>query len=99
MPARQNKSEKDPELMARHILLALDGNQISIKQNFRFWKDPVTVNSVFLRKPTPVEGLGLVVVALLLRRLIERCKRLHWKEREVKSAVGTSVRLSGRSLS
>jgi len=59
-------------------LLELYNNQSGIEQNFGFLKDPVIVNSIFLKKPTRIEVLGLVLlIALLIWRLMERCMRQH----------------------
>ena len=45
-------------------------------KNFGFLKDPLIVNDVFLKKPSRIEALGLVLVlALLLSRLMERAMR------------------------
>ncbi len=52
--------------------------QHGIEQNFAFLKDPVIVNSLFLKKPERIEALGLVLLlALLLWRLMERTLRVH----------------------
>ena len=52
--------------------------QHGVEQNFAFLKDPVIVNSLFLKKPERMEALGLVLLlALLLWRLVERALRLH----------------------
>jgi transposase len=52
--------------------------QHGIEQNFGFLKDPLMVNSLFLKKPERIEALGLVLLlALLIWRLIERSLRLH----------------------
>ena len=49
-----------------------------MEQNFAFLKDPVIVNSLFLKKPERIEALGLVLLlALLLWRLVERTLRVH----------------------
>ena len=59
-------------------LLELYKNQSGIEQNFGFLKDPVIINSIFLKKPSRIEVLGLVlIIALLIWRLMERCMRLH----------------------
>ena len=51
-------------------------DQYGIEQNFGFLKDPMIVNSVFLKKPQRIEVLGLVlVISLLIWRLIERSMR------------------------
>jgi transposase len=34
--------------------------QHGVEQNFAFLKDPVMVNSLFLKKPARIEALGLV---------------------------------------
>jgi transposase len=52
--------------------------QYGVEQNFAFLKDPVIVNSLFLKKPERIEALGLVLLlALLLWRLVERTLRVH----------------------
>jgi len=63
------------------------------EQNFAFLKDPVFVNTLFLKSPRRIEALGLVLVlALMIWRLMERAMRLNvaaaeqkapgWKNRE-----------------
>jgi transposase len=57
-------------------LLTLYKDQGGIEQNFSFLKDPVIVNSIFLKKPQRIEVLGLVLlIALLIWRLMEKCMR------------------------
>jgi transposase len=52
--------------------------QHGVEQNFAFLKDPVIVNSLFLKRPERIEALGLVLLlALLLWRLVERALRVH----------------------
>src|SRR5918911_440696 len=52
--------------------------QHGIEQNYGFLKDPLVVNSLFLKKPERIEALGLVLLlALLVWRLIERTLRVH----------------------
>src|SRR4029450_6261630 len=52
--------------------------QHGIEQNDGFLKDPLIVNSLFLKKPERIEALGLVLLlALLIWRLMERSRRLH----------------------
>jgi transposase len=52
--------------------------QHGVEQNFAFLKDPIIVNSLFLKKPERIEALGLVLLlALLLWRLVERALRVH----------------------
>jgi transposase len=62
---------------ARNVLRAYK-EQHGIEQNFAFLKDPLIVNSLFLKKPERIEALGLVLLlALLIWRLIERSLRIH----------------------
>ena len=51
-------------------------DQYGIEQDFGFLKDPVIVNSIFLKKPERIEVLGLILLtSLLIRRLMERSMR------------------------
>ena len=51
-------------------------DQYGIEQNFGFLKNPMIINSVFLKKPQRIEVLGLVLLlSLLIWRLIERSMR------------------------
>jgi transposase len=62
---------------ARELLHAYK-NQHGVEQNFAFLKDPLIVNSLFLKKPERIEALGLILLlALLLWRLMERALRSH----------------------
>ena len=57
-------------------LLKLYKSQIGIEKNFSFLKDPVIVNSIFLKKAERIEVLGLVLlISLLIWRLMERSMR------------------------
>ena len=56
--------------------LKLYKDQSGIEQNFGLLKDPVIVNGIILKKQTRIEVLGLaLLIALLIRRLMERCMR------------------------
>ncbi len=62
---------------ARDILTVYK-EQHGTEQNYGFLKDPVIVNSLFLKKPERIEALGLVLLlALLLWRVMERAMRMH----------------------
>jgi transposase len=53
-------------------------DQHGTEQNYGFLKDPVIVNSLFLKKPERIEALGLVLLlALLIWRLMERTMRTY----------------------
>jgi len=57
-------------------LLKLYKSQIGIEKNFSFLKDPMIVNSIFLKKAERIEVLGLVLlISLLIWRLMERSMR------------------------
>jgi transposase len=59
-------------------ILTVYKEQHGTEQNYGFLKDPVIVNSLFLKKPERIEALGLVLLlALLLWRLMERAMRRH----------------------
>jgi hypothetical protein len=52
--------------------------QHGTEQNYGFLKDPLLVNSLFLKKPERIEALGMVLLlALLIWRLMERAMRTH----------------------
>jgi transposase len=52
--------------------------QHGMEQNYAFLKDPLIVNSLFVKKPERIEALGLVLLlSLLVWRLIERQMRAH----------------------
>ncbi len=64
-------------------LLKLYKNQSGIEQNFGFLKDPVIINSVFLKKNSRIEVLGMILlISLLIWRLIERAMRLYIKDNQ-----------------
>jgi len=60
-------------------LLRMYKEQYGVEEkNFGFLKDPVIVNSIFLKKAERIEVLGLILlISLLIWRLIERSLRLH----------------------
>ena len=65
-------------------LLKLYKNQSGIERNFGFLKDPVIINSVFLKKATRIEVLGMVLlIALLIWRLMERSMRLYLDSKDI----------------
>src|SRR5256886_16967881 len=71
---------------AREILTVYK-EQHGTEQNYGVLKDPVIVNSLFLKKPERIEALGLVLLlALLLWRLME-------------GQVGAHVERTGGALS
>lgn len=78
-------SEQERREWTAHALLELYKDQGGIEQNFGFLKDPVIVNSIFLKKPTRIEVLGMVLlIALLIWRLMERSMRQYLEKTESK---------------
>ena len=64
-------------------LLAQYKEQYGIEKNFGFLKDPLIVNSIFLKKNERIEVLGMVLlIALLIWRLMERTMRKYIKEKD-----------------
>jgi len=62
---------------ARDILTVYK-DQHGTEQNYGLLKDPVIVNSLFLKKPERIEALGLIwLLALLIWRLMERTMRTY----------------------
>jgi transposase len=62
-------------------LLGLYKDQSGIEQNFGFLKNPVIINSVFLKKNSRIEVLGMILlISLLIWRLIERAMRQYIEE-------------------
>lgn len=73
-------SESEKKQWPGEQLLRLYKNQDGIEKNFGFLKDPVIVNSLFLKSPQRIEVLGLVcLIALLIWRLLERSMREYIK--------------------
>ena len=59
-------------------LLSEYKEQFGIEKNFGFLKNPLIVNSIFLKKNERIEVLGMVLlIALLIWRLMERTMRRH----------------------
>jgi transposase len=68
-------AEGERGMSARELLVAYKDQHI-VERNFGFLKDPVIVNSLFLKTPKRIEALGLILVlALMVWRLMERTMR------------------------
>jgi len=77
-------------------LLAEYKEQSGIEKNFGFLKDPVIVNSIFLKKNERIEVLGMVLlISLLIWRLMERTMRQHIEE-ENRTITGWDKRQTTR---
>jgi transposase len=74
----EERVQWDPE-----TLLRLYKSQSGIEQNFGFLKDPVIINSVFLKKNSRIEVLGMILlISLLIWRLIERSMRQYIEQNQ-----------------
>lgn len=59
-------------------LLRTYKGQYGVESDFAFLKDPIIVNDIFLKSPSRIDALGMVlVIALMVWRLMERSMRAH----------------------
>jgi transposase len=57
--------------------------QNGVEMNFRFLKDPVIVNSTFLKKAERIEALGFILLlSLMIWNLMQQVMREHLKEHQ-----------------
>ena len=71
-----NVPQEGPEGIGSKDLLTIYKAQDAVERNFGFLKDPLIVNSLFLKQPRRIEALGLILVlALMIWRLMERTMR------------------------
>ena len=67
----------DGGLDAAQLLQTYKG-QYGVENNFAFLKDPLVVNDLFLKTPSRIDALGMIlIIALLIVRLMERSMRAH----------------------
>lgn len=70
-------SSGEDSLDAKALLRCYKG-QFGVEHDFVFLKDPLVVNDLFLKTPSRIDALGMIlVVALLVWRLMERQMRLY----------------------
>ena len=61
-------------------LLRTYKGQYGVESDFAFLKDPLIVNDVFLKTPSRIDALGMVlIIALMVWRLMERSMRNYVK--------------------
>lgn len=61
-------------------LLRTYKGQYGVESDFAFLKDPLVVNDIFLKTPSRIDALGMVlIIALMVWRLMERSMRAHVK--------------------
>lgn len=59
-------------------LLRTYKGQYGVESDFAFLKDPLVVNDLFLKTPSRIDALGMVlIIALMVWRLMERTMRVH----------------------
>lgn len=64
-------------LDAARLLQTYKG-QYGVEHDFAFLKDPLVVNDLFLKTPSRIDALGMILlIALLIVRLMERSMRAH----------------------
>ena len=62
-------------LDAKELLQSYKG-QYAVEQNFAFLKDPLIVNDLFLKTPSRIDALGMIlIIALMIYRLMQRMMR------------------------
>jgi len=61
-------------------LLRTYKGQYGVESDFAFLKDPLIVNDIFLKSPSRIDALGMVlIIALMIWRLMERSMRTYLK--------------------
>ena len=61
-------------------LLKTYKGQYGVESDFAFLKDPLVVNDIFLKTPSRIDALGMVlIIALMVWRLMERSMRTYLK--------------------
>ena len=69
--------KNDNALDAKSVLQMYKG-QYGVESDFAFLKDPLIVNNLFLKTPSRIDVLGMVmIISLMIWRLMERNMRAH----------------------
>ncbi|MEA2068688.1 MAG: IS1634 family transposase [Verrucomicrobiota bacterium] len=72
--------EGEGKAMGSATLLRTYKGQYGVENDFSFLKDPLIVNDTFLKTPSRIDVLGMVlIIALMIWRLMERSMRTHVK--------------------
>ena len=70
----------DSSLDSAGVLRTYKG-QYGIESDFAFLKDPLVVNDLFLKTPSRIDALGMIlIIALMVWRIIERSMRLYLEQ-------------------
>ena len=68
----------------KKVLLTYKG-QYGVESDFGFLKDPLVVNDLFLKKPSRIEALGMIlIISLVIWRLMERSLRTYVENTGIK---------------
>ena len=74
--------EGDKGMDGKKLLQTYKG-QYGVESDFSFLKDPIIVNDIFLKKPSRIDVLGMVlIIALMVWRLMERSMRVYAQNRK-----------------
>lgn len=66
-------------------LLRTYKGQYGVESDFAFLKDPLIVNDLFLKTPSRIDALGMVlIIALMIWRLMERTMRAYVENSKTK---------------
>lgn len=80
-----NVPVEGPNTMDAAGLLRTYKGQYGVESNFAFLKDPLVVNDLFLKTPSRIDALGMVlIIALLVWRLMERTMRAYVENAKTK---------------
>ena len=75
VPTSGNSALDEAELLRTYK------GQYGVESDFAFLKDPLIVNDVFLKKPSRIDALGMVlIISLMVWRLMERNMRRYVKK-------------------
>jgi len=70
-------TEGDGGMDAGRLLQTYKG-QYGVESDFAFLKDPLVVNDLFIKTPSRIDALGMIlIIALMVWRLMERAMRAH----------------------
>ncbi len=73
-----NAPEKGEKAMNSATVLRTYKGQYGVENDFSFLKDPLIVNDTFLKTPSRIDVLGMVlIIALMIWRLMERSMRTY----------------------
>jgi len=101
-------TEGQGALDAARLLRTYKG-QYGVESDFAFLKDPLVVNDLFLKTPSRIDALGMVlIITLMVWRLMERTMRAHvenakttlpgWDHRETTMRPDNSIQIANKGV-